>query len=407
MRFRLLLIALLIPFVSFASLNITVNAGSYDRTNCVIRADVSTMNLRCNNDVRLFETTSGRNIEIPCQVYLDGDTAELVFVLSGNTAKGQQRTFTAKKIKAKGAEPKMAAIDDNGAVLLEKEGNKVLKYNYYINKSPKGVDKLFDRGGYIHPAYTPSGFTLTAIQPRDHRHHYGIWNPWTLLEFEGKTYDCWNLGSGQGTVRPVNVEAVYEGDVFAGFNAALDHVVFAPEGERIIMREIWKVKVYDVDGGYLWDFESNLTPGDSPVILKEYRYAGLGFRANEVWTKRNTEMVSSEGLTRQQIDNTSGRWLYTNGGTGDGDTYAGLLYMSNPQNYNHPEPMRIWNEQQNGNRGDVYMNFVPTKNMDWNLEPHKTYVLKYRFFAYDGKMTPEKAETIWRDFGVPPTVTVK
>ena len=57
-------------------------------------------------------------------------------------------------------------------------------------------------------------------------------------------------------------------------------------------------------------------------------------------------------------------------------------------------------------RGDVYMNFVPTKNMDWKLKANKTYTLKYRFYAYDGMMTPTKAEKIWRDFGEPPVVKV-
>ena len=52
------------------------------------------------------------------------------------------------------------------------------------------------------------------------------------------------------------------------------------------------------------------------------------------------------------------------------------------------------------------MNFVPTKNKEWKLKANKTYTLKYRFYAYDGMMTPTKAEKIWRDFGEPPIVKV-
>ncbi len=408
MKFKVLLLSLLIPFLSYGGpLNISVNAGKYDRTDCVVSADVSSLKLKDKNAVELYETTNGGRSAVPCQVVIDGKKAELFFILDGTTGQGQVRTFEAKKIKAKKVTSKnMTATMDSKAVLLKKNGKDVLKYNFAINQSPEGVDPIFNRGGYIHPAYTPSGFVLTNIQPADHRHHYGIWNPWTQLQYDGQIYDCWNLVSRQGTVRPEAVEALYEGPVFAGFDASLNHIVFTDAGERTAMREIWKVKVYSVGDGFLWDFESVLTPGNKPVILKEYRYAGLGFRANAVWTKDNVEMMSSEGKTRQQIDNTTGRWLYTNGGTGVGNNVAGLLYMCHPDDYNYPEPIRIWNEQQNGGRGDVYMNFVPTKNMDWTLKANKSYTLKYRFFAYDGMMTPTKAETIWRDFGEPPIVKV-
>ncbi|MBO4656282.1 MAG: PmoA family protein [Bacteroidales bacterium] len=407
MKFKLILLSLLIPALSFgASVNITVNAGKHDRTDCVVTADISPLKVKAKNAVALFETTNGDEVATPCQVMLDGKKAELFFVLSGNTAAGQVRTFVAKKVRAKKGDKKMTAEMDTKAVVLKKNGKDVLKYNFAINQSPEGVDPIFNRGGYIHPAYTPSGFVLTNIQPADHRHHYGIWNPWTKLMYEGQVYDCWNLVERQGTVRPEAVEALYEGDVFSGFNASLNHIVFTDAGERTAMREIWKVKVYNVGDGYLWDFESELTPGSKPVTLKEYRYAGLGFRANAVWTKENVEMMSSEGRTRQQIDNTTGRWMYANGGTGVGNNVAGLLYMCHPDDYNYPEPIRIWNEQQNMGRGDVYMNFVPTKNMDWKLKAKHTYTLKYRFYAYDGMMTPTKAEKIWRDFGEPPIVKV-
>ena len=375
MKLKLILLSLLIPVLSFgASVNISVNAGKYDRTDCVVTADVSSLKLKDKFAVELYETTNGGEVATPCQVVLDGKKAELFFILSGNTAPGQIRTYVAKKVRAKKADSKMKAVMDDKAVVLKKSGKDVLKYNFAINQSPEGVDPVFNRGGYIHPAYTPSGFVLTNIQPRDHRHHYGIWNPWTKLMYDGQVYDCWNLVERQGTVRPEAVEALYEGDVFSGFNASLNHIVFTDAGERTAIREIWKVKVYNVGDGYLWDFESELTPGSKPVT--------------------------------QQIDNTTGRWLYTNGGTGVGNNVAGLLYMCHPDDFNYPEPIRIWNEQQNGGRGDVYMNFVPTKNTDWKLKANRTYTLKYRFYAYDGMMTPTKAEKIWRDFGEPPIVKV-
>jgi len=71
--------------------------------------------------------------------------------------------------------------------------------------------------------------------------------------------------------------------------------------------------------------------------------------------------------------------------------------MSHPDNFNHPEPMRIWPVTP-GTRGDVYASFSPTKNADWKIEPGKTYRRVYRFLVYDGRMTREEAEAAWRAF---------
>src|SRR5690606_5760469 len=59
----------------------------------------------------------------------------------------------------------------------------------------------YQRSGFIHPVRTLKGEQLTRIQPADHYHHYGIWNPWTQTVFRGDTVDFWNLRKKEGTVR--------------------------------------------------------------------------------------------------------------------------------------------------------------------------------------------------------------
>ena len=81
--------------------------------------------------------------------------------------------------------------------------------------------------------------------------------------------------------------------------------------------------------------------------------------------------------------------------------------MSYPGNYNHPEPLRIWPENSNKNRGDMFANFSPTKNMDWQLEPGRTYVLRYRLIVFNGEMSEENAETGWRHYATYPVVKVR
>lgn len=382
---------------------LVVNTGDYTRTDTPVKVQIP----KSCRDFALTETTSGASTATPSQVIKEDGVYWLYFNLDGVTPAGQERTFSLAKAKGERDNMPMTAFDDGENVILESNSQPIMNYRYAVMPAPEGVPQKFARGGFIHPAYTPSGFVYTNIQPRDHRHHYGIWNPWTRVEYDGKVYDLWNLGDSLGTVRPTNVDALYEGEVLAGFNASLDHVIFTPEGDKTIIKEQWRVKATKNGDGYLWDFDSYLEPcTDIPVTIKAYRYQGFSCRATDVWTNQNSEMMSSEGLTRHDIDNTRGRWIYTNGSNG-ADGMAGFMFMSYPENYDAPEPMRIWNELQNGGRGDVYVNFCPTKLKDWVLEPGNTYHLSYRVMAYDGVMDPENAERLWTDFAYPPTVTIK
>lgn len=79
--------------------------------------------------------------------------------------------------------------------------------------------------------------------------------------------------------------------------------------------------------------------------------------------------------------------------------------MSYPANRMHPEPMRVWPEDSNG-CGDVYFEFCPIRHKDWKLEKGNDYTLKYRLVVFDGKMTPEEAESYWQAFANPPQIVV-
>ncbi len=386
-----------------------VDAGAYDRKDCVVLFDVPMKYMNKKGLPLLFEQNNGRTIPVKCQLVNDkGDGPKICFILSGITPAHAIRNYVLlfKHSKTKSESPVMCVKNDDSLVILHRNGHPILTYQHSLKQVPKGVNPVFRRSGFIHPAYTPSGFVLTAIQPRDHRHHYGIWNPWTKIEFDKKTYDLWNLGDKKGTVRSVSVGRTFQGDVMAGFDACLEHIVFQSSGEQKIMDETWSVKAWSTPEGFLWDFQSLLTPSTpNSVLLKAYRYAGFGYRANEIWTRNNAIMMTSEGYSRQQIDGTRARWIYITGTSPAG--HSGLLLMGAPDNYNAPEPLRIWDENANGGRGDAFINFAPTKNTDWKLEAGKSYRLSYRLYAYDGEMTPQRAEQLWCDFAYPPIVLFK
>jgi hypothetical protein len=303
---------------------------------------------------------------------------------------------------------KMKITDKNGAYIAGNGNRNLLSYVYKRKDPPSGVDPAYGRSGFIHPLWTPHGQELTTIQPKDHYHHYGIWNPWTHVLFEGDTVDFWNIGGKQATVRYANLISKTEGDVFTEFKVLHEHVVLKKgSGEKKALKEIQTIRVFSPSlDYYILDITSELSCASrSPFHIVAYRYAGFGWRATEFWTKDNSEMLTSEGKTRDNTDGTKAKWLMVYGAL-PGNESGGIVMLSHPSNYNHPEPLRIWDKKANGGRGDVFANFAPTKDKDWKLEPGKTYTLKYRLVVFNGKFDAAKAESAWQYFANPAAVRV-
>lgn len=384
-------------------LKLIVHAGKYNRTNCIVSA---TINESLPTQIRLFEVVQGKKKPVPCQIQIVQGKAILYWIVNGTTSAGSSRTFITDSKKEPKEEMGMSVRNKNGNLVLEAAGSSVLQYNCQTVYPPQGVDTAYRRSGFVHPIWSPSGNVLTTIQPKDHYHHYGLWNPWTKVEYDSKLYDLWNLKDKKGTVRFDRVLKTQQGSVFASFTVKQDHYIMNSYEEKKIMEEACNITAYNIGNSFLWDFESELYPCTSyPVILKAYRYAGFGYRATQEWTKDNCEMFTSEGKTRQEIDGTSARWIYITGQCNTGR--SGILFLGHPDNFNSPQPLRIWDKNANGGRGDAFINFAPTKNTDWILKPYQYYQLRYRVLAYDGEMNQEIANSLWNDFAYPPQVSVE
>ncbi|GAA4801883.1 hypothetical protein GCM10023231_33420 [Olivibacter ginsenosidimutans] len=288
---------------------------------------------------------------------------------------------------------------ENGVLkLIDKQGHYLLGYQYEEVYPPAGVDSAFRRSGFIHPLNTLSGRTLTRIQAPDHYHHFGLWNPWTRVQYKGKVYDLWNLGDKQGTVRFVKFNRIKDSGKTIGFSVKQAHMIFPELGkEQQLIDEDWEVNITPIDDKrYECTINSTLSVvGDDTVTLKEYRYGGLGFRATGQWTDKNSTLLTSSGKDRKDADGSLERWAIVSGMTDNAN--AGILFLSYPNNFNHPEPIRVWPPGTNG-KGDVFFNFSPTKNKDWVLLPHKQYTLHYRLIVFDGALTASEAEKYWKEF---------
>src|SRR5690606_5097035 len=177
-----------------------------------------------------------------------------------------------------------------------------------------------------------------------------------------------------------------------------DHVIFDEGKETVIIKERLRIVISQLDADrYQCDVTSVLRPvTDADVILKEYRYGGLGFRATAAWTHANSRVLTSSGKTRKNADGSLERWALISGKLGEDE--GGILFLSHPDNYNFPEPVRVWPEDANGGRGDQFFNFSPTKNKDWTLRSGDIYTLRYRLIVFDDALPAEDAERMWKSF---------
>ncbi len=314
-----------------------------------------------------------------------------------------KRTFTLSIEKNKTQSLSPLKLADDSALVIKAYNKNVLQYNYRAHYPPQGVDSAFKRSGFIHPLWSPAGNVLTQINPKDHYHHVGIWNPWTHVLYKGKEVDFWNLGDKKGTVRFAGFINKDAGAVYAGFKALQQHVAFnipTQGDESVAMNEVWDVRVYNT-GEHIWlvDFTSTLNNADADTItLEQYRYGGFGFRAAADWNNKNSKVLTSEGKTRKDADSSVARWCTVDGDMQQG--HSGIEFMSYPSNYNFPEPVRVWPENMNGS-GDVFFSFSPTKTKSWELLPDKNHVLKYRMLVYDGTISAKEAEEAWKNFAQP------
>jgi len=390
---------------------ITVEAGDYTRIDTPVSLDLSgSPGLGFpSEELRLVEIKDSRRLDVPAQ-FEAGSPPRLWWVLSGTTPAGTKRTYELLKGSAR-AVGRVSTKQDEKVIRIQKDGTNVLSYNHAIVPPPAGQSELYNRSAFIHPLWSPAGSVLTNIHPSDHYHHVGIWMPWTKTKFEGKEVDFWNLNKGQGTVRFNRFLSTTSGPVFGGFQAEHDHVALqTTDGEKVVLKEVWDVRVYNIGGlnaqgpgtGYwLWDIVSTQRcVADGPLLLEKYRYGGFGFRGSADWKGETASYLTSTGKTRKDGHATRARWCDTSG-VSDGN-WKGVTFFSHPDNFRHPEAMRIWP----GFEQEVFFNWAPVQTGEFEMKPGQDHVFRYRQFVHEGKVDVERTEQIWNDYAHPPKVEI-
>jgi len=393
-------------------LRFEVLAGNADRTDCPVSLSIDQLNYNADSlKLALFEVKGKTETAVPFQLE-NSSGARIWFILDGRTLKNTKRTFVLRKtLSPQCFSPGINASSKDGSLNLSFGDKPILSYQIETVNPPAGVSPLFKRSAFLHPVCSPGGEVLTRIQPTDHYHHYGIWNPWTLTFIGNREVDFWNLYKGQGTVRFAGLISQVEGSVYTGFKSLQEHIDFGAIGsDAVAMSELFDLRIWNLNNKcYMFDYTSTLnTPLDSGILLAAYRYGGgIGWRATEKWTKDNCSLLTSEGKTRLDADGSNARWCIIEGESASVEGRSGILFLSHPANRMHPEPMRVWPMDANEGRGDMFFEFCPIRHKDWKIEKGNDYTLKYRLVVFDGKMTPEEAENYWESFANPPEIIIE
>ncbi len=394
-------------------LTLVASAGEYERFDSPVSLSLEDIQLSTGgNQYVFFERTSNGLTPTNFQIE-QGMHGRLWWILSGHTAAGEKRVFELHKNQknqnsnSKGIEVKK----ENGTLVFRQNGKNILAYQYEEVMPPEGASKLFQRGGFIHPLWSPKGEVLTRIQPPDHIHHYGIWNPWTKTTFEGQQLDFWNLYKGEGTVSVSAYPLFSSGSVFGKTSSQHEHLVLDPSNklkDKAALNEEWQIKTWASqkdDAPHIIDFSSTLyCATGSNFTINAYRYQGFGFRATEKWDDNTAQLLTSEGKDKSNGNATRARWIDTRGISEFGQ--SGILFMTHPLNHDFPEKLRIWPTGANEGKENVFINFNPAQDNDWILEPGNAYSSNFRMIVYDGELTAEQMENYWQDYANPAKVEV-
>lgn len=324
------------------------------------------------------------------------------FVIIDSMAPGSVAEYRLER--APSAKREVTAARRDESITLYVGARRVLTYHGEPTTPPRpDIDPVYQRGGYIHPLYTPQGVVVTGDYPPDHVHHHGIWAAWTRARFRDAEVDFWNVADRRGDVLPEAVDNVWDGPVHGGFSARHRYVSLVGGSPEDALRERWKVRLYAVEGGdrpyWLLDLEVDQEAATAdPLILPTYHYGGVALRGRDDWYgAENAEFLTSEGHDRLAGNETRARWTHL-GGSADGDL-RGIAVLSHKDNFRHPEPVRL-------HPNEPYFSWTPSQLGEWEIRPGEPHRVRYRYVVHDGEVDPAELDRLWVDFVEPPVVTV-
>ena len=286
--------------------------------------------------------------------------------------------------------------ESDDRIVITRNGKHVLTYNKSFN-APVGLDKKYERSGFIHPISTPSGRVITDGYPMPHHtHQNGLFFAWRKASFKDKSLNFWE--PSEATVRHEKVLEIINKQNSAGFRVMLAHV----NGKQKILQDEWTVTV-NSDTGYIDLKSEQACATDFPLTLERFHYGGMAIRGSRQWfpSARKSagkgalkdefvelcQIITSDGLTKANGNHSRPKWLSM---TGPVDAApVSITFVPHPSNFRYPQHVRL-------HPNIPYFCFIPTVEKPFKIEHGKPFVSRYRIVAEDGKPMTEKLDAIQR-----------
>jgi len=286
----------------------------------------------------------------------------------------------------------------DGRIEVSDGGRVVLAWQRAPTNKP-GIDKKFTGSAFLAPLSTPGGFVLTDLQPRDHRHHFGVWWPWKYLDVDGEKYNCWEVQEHQGRHVAVDARVASQSDDEVVLVLKNRHEVFADGKYTPALDERTRLRIGRMGkDAYVIDIDIAQKPAAGrKAKVVAYRYSGFSWRGTPKWNAKNSRMLTSEGLDRDKTNHKPARWVTVTGPTPHG-TATMLMMSAAAKNGGKPELLRVWGKKING--GMPFVNFNPVVRESIPLDGSRREVSRrrYRLIVADRAIKPGEARNLWKSW---------
>ncbi|TFG49216.1 MAG: hypothetical protein E4H40_03345 [Candidatus Brocadiia bacterium] len=246
---------------------------------------------------------------------------------------------------------------------------------------------------YFHPLSSNDGTELTALRPKDHPWHRGLWFSWKYIN--GVNY--WDPEIPPGQTDVINFESRLNKDYSAEIEMSIS---YHPPQESAVLTEkrFIAAAAPDKNGCYYIDWFTIFTAGDNNVLLdrtalpgekggKSYGgYGGLSLRMAE-YTK-SWHFVGSEGPLEPESRGSYARWVDFSGKIANGQT-AGVTIFDYPENPSHPSSWWLSGSM-------PFFSPAVLIHKPLTLSAGQSLTLRYRIYVHTGASNKATLENIWK-----------
>jgi hypothetical protein len=258
---------------------------------------------------------------------------------------------------------------EDGRLLLSENSKPVLAYNFGLQLAPD-VPEDRRRSTYIHPIYDPLDNVITDDFPADHHHHRGLSWMWPNVFLQGEKFDLWHI---QGIRHKFESWLIQEvGPVCALLGSKNSWHL----DDRVVLDEwVWLRIFKACENGRAVDITLTWKAREKIEITGESQkgYGGLCFR---LAPRRETVIVTSDGLASEDSDLKRADWADESGKFGPDENFSGVAIFQHTDNPDFPAG---WTLRHYGFLGVAW----PGRQM-LTLDPQQSVTLKFRVWLHRG-----------------------